>query len=66
MSDHAWVEVWDNKACRWVHVDPSEKRINDPEMYEREWKKDLKEVYAYEDGNREDITEKYKIQGNKP
>jgi hypothetical protein len=44
-----------------MHVDPSEKRINDPEMYERDWKKDLKEVYAFEDGRQQDVTQKYKI-----
>jgi transglutaminase-like putative cysteine protease len=61
MSDHAWTEVWDSKQNRWIHVDPSEKRINDPEMYERDWKKNLKEVYAFEKGNMEEVTKTYKI-----
>ncbi len=61
MSDHAWSEVWDAKLNKWIHVDPSEKRINDPEMYERDWKKNLKEVYAFENGVLEDVTKTYKI-----
>jgi len=64
MSDHVWTEVWDNEQKRWVHVDPSEKRIDDPKMYERDWKKHLKEVYALENGSLENVTEKYKIHDN--
>jgi hypothetical protein len=61
MSDHVWTEVWDNKQERWVHVDPSEKRIDDPKMYERDWKKNLTEVYALENGQVENVTKNYKI-----
>lgn len=61
MSDHAWTEVWDSKQNKWIHVDPSEKKINDPEMYERDWKKNLREVYAFEKGSMEDVTKTYKI-----
>jgi len=61
MSDHVWTEVWDKKREMWVHVDPSEKRIDDPLMYERDWKKNLKEVYAIENGNVENVTENYKL-----
>jgi len=63
MSDHVWTEVWDDEQKRWVHVDPSEKRIDDPKMYERDWKKNLKEVYALENGNLENVTENYKKSG---
>jgi hypothetical protein len=61
MSDHVWTEVWDSKQKRWVHVDPSEKRIDDPKMYERDWKKNLKEVYALDNGNTENVTASYKL-----
>jgi len=61
MSDHVWTEVWDNKQKRWVHVDPSQKKIDDPKMYERDWKKNLKEVYALENGDVENVTETYKM-----
>jgi transglutaminase-like putative cysteine protease len=60
LSDHAWTEVWSDESGKWVHVDPSEKRMNDPEMYERDWNKDLKEVYAFENGVLEDVTTSYK------
>jgi hypothetical protein len=61
MSDHVWTEVWNEKQKRWVHVDTSEKKIDDPEMYERGWKKNLKEVYAFENGNMQNVTSQYKI-----
>lgn len=60
MSDHAWTEVWSDDSGKWIHVDPSEKKMNDPEMYERDWKKDLKEVYAFDNGVIEDVTKSYK------
>jgi len=61
MTDHVWTEVWDNKKERWVHVDPSEKRIDDPFMYERDWKKKLKKIYAFEKGKVENVTKRYKM-----
>lgn len=64
ISDHIWTEVWNEKQKRWIHVDPSEKKIDDPEMYERDWKKDLKEVYAFENGNMQNVTSQYKIAKN--
>jgi peptide-N4-(N-acetyl-beta-glucosaminyl)asparagine amidase len=64
MSDHVWTELWDDEQKRWIHIDPSEKRIDDPKMYERDWKKNLKEVYALENGKIENVTENYKIRGS--
>jgi hypothetical protein len=61
MSDHAWVEVWIPKENRWIHVDPSEKRIDDPMMYERDWRKKLTEVYAFEDGELLNVTDQYRF-----
>jgi len=61
MSDHVWTEVWNEKEKRWIHVDPSEKRIDDPEMYERDWKKNLKKIYAFENGGMENVTRRYKL-----
>jgi peptide-N4-(N-acetyl-beta-glucosaminyl)asparagine amidase len=61
MSDHVWTEVWNQKEGKWMHVDPSEKRIDDPKMYERDWKKNLKEIYAFENGSIENVTQRYKI-----
>jgi len=61
MSDHVWTEVWNEQQKRWIHVDPSEKRIDDPYMYERDWKKNLNEVYAFENGKVENVTQSYKM-----
>jgi hypothetical protein len=61
MSDHAWTEVWNATQKKWIHVDPSERRIDAPEMYERDWRKNLVEVYAFENGVMEDVTKNYKI-----
>ncbi len=61
MSDHAWTEVWNTNLDKWIHVDPSEKKIDDPQMYERDWKKKLTEVYAFENGIIESVTESYKM-----
>ncbi len=61
MTDHVWTEVWDNKQERWIHVDPSEKKIDDPLMYVRDWKKSLTEIYAFENGIVENVTKRYKL-----
>jgi hypothetical protein len=43
-GDHVWVEVWvDN---RWLHIDPTENRINDKYMYYNDWNKDINNVVA--------------------
>lgn len=64
ISDHVWTEVFDNKQDRWIHVDPSEKKIDDPYMYERDWGKNLKEIYAFENENVENVTKGYKMEKN--
>ncbi|HKZ94062.1 MAG TPA: transglutaminase-like domain-containing protein [Candidatus Bathyarchaeia archaeon] len=61
ISDHVWTEVWDEQQKRWIHIDPSEKRVDDPYMYERDWKKNLIEIYAFENGAIENITRNYKL-----
>jgi len=64
MTDHVWTEVWEGAENRWMHVDPSEKRVGDPLMYERDWKKSLSNVYAFENGKMEDVTSSYKMEKN--
>ncbi len=66
MSDHVWTEVWDTSQERWIHIDPSEKRIDDPFMYERDWRKNLKEIYAFDNGTSENVTKNYKITKAQP
>jgi hypothetical protein len=56
-GDHVWVEVFVNNV--WVHVDPTEKRINEPLMYAQEWNKDVNLVYALMDKKTVDVTKNY-------
>jgi hypothetical protein len=57
-GDHVWDEVFIDGV--WVHVDPTEKRINQPSMYALEWHKDVNLVYAIGENEILDVTENYK------
>jgi len=61
-GDHVWNEVFVNLA--WVHVDPTEKRINQPLMYALEWNKDVNLVYAITEKEILDVTENYGVHVN--
>ncbi|HEY4674864.1 MAG TPA: transglutaminase-like domain-containing protein [Candidatus Bathyarchaeia archaeon] len=56
-GDHVWVEVLINGI--WVHVDPTEKRIDAPLMYAVNWEKDVNLVYAITDREIVDVTKTY-------
>ncbi|MEM3700744.1 MAG: transglutaminase-like domain-containing protein [Candidatus Bathyarchaeia archaeon] len=56
-GDHVWVEIFINNC--WVHVDPTEKIINQPLMYVKEWNKDVNLVYALTDKEILDVTKTY-------
>lgn len=56
-GDHVWVEVFVDGA--WVHVDPTEKRIDQSLMYASEWDKDVNLVYALTDEEVIDVTKTY-------
>lgn len=56
-GDHVWVEVLVNDV--WVHVDPTERRINQPSMYVRDWSKDVNLVHAISKEEIVDVTCKY-------
>lgn len=58
-GDHVWVEVLIEGT--WMHVDPTEKRINQPLMYTLEWDKDLNLVYAISKEEIADVTSTYMI-----
>jgi hypothetical protein len=58
-GDHVWVEVLIHEV--WVHVDPTEKRINQPLMYANEWDKDVNLVYAISEKETINVTRVYKI-----
>ena len=57
-GDHVWNEV--QLDGRWVHVDPTERRINQPLMYAREWNKDVNLVYAVAKREILEVTETYR------
>ncbi|MEM3622866.1 MAG: transglutaminase domain-containing protein [Candidatus Bathyarchaeia archaeon] len=57
-GDHVWVEVFINN--HWVHVDPTEKRIDQPLIYANEWNKDVNLVYALTSKETVDVTKTYK------
>ena len=56
-GDHVWVEVLIDGA--WIHVDPTEKRIDQPLMYVLEWDKDVNLVYAISREATADVTTTY-------
>jgi len=58
-GDHVWTEVFLNGS--WVHVDPTEKIVNDPLMYQRDWHKEVKLVCAFEGGLVLDVTQNYRM-----
>jgi hypothetical protein len=43
-GDHVWVEVWADN--RWIHIDPTEQRIDQPKMYAVDWNKEINNVVA--------------------
>jgi hypothetical protein len=58
-GDHVWNEVFTSNT--WLHVDPTEKRINKKSMYAAEWNKDVNLVYAITSDGMLDVTESYRI-----
>lgn len=56
-GDHVWNEIF--LAGTWMHVDPTERRINSPLIYALEWCKDVNLVYAVGQKRILDVTEKY-------
>jgi hypothetical protein len=57
-GDHVWNEVQLDGI--WVHVDPTERRINQPLMYAQEWNKDVNLVYAVAKKGILEVTETYR------
>jgi len=56
-GDHVWVEI--SVDGFWVHVDPTEKRINEPLMYALEWKKDVNLILAVTGSQIVEVTKTY-------
>jgi hypothetical protein len=57
-GDHVWNEVYIDGS--WMHVDPTEKRINQPLMYAQDWNKDVNLVYAIAKTEILQVTETYR------
>ena len=62
-GDHVWVEVFINGV--WIHVDQTEKRIDQPLMYALDWSKDVNLVYAITDKEIVDVTKTYQPKNEK-
>jgi transglutaminase/protease-like cytokinesis protein 3 len=58
-GDHVWNEVLVDGG--WMHVDPTESRINQPWMYAQEWNKDVNLVYAIAKKEILEVTNAYRI-----
>ena len=58
-GDHVWNEIF--IANTWLHVDPTEKKVNQKLMYAAEWNKDVNLIYAISKNGIVDVTESYQI-----
>jgi hypothetical protein len=58
-GDHVWNEIFIEGI--WMHIDPTERRINCPSMYALEWSKDVNLVYAIAQKQVLDVTGNYRI-----
>jgi hypothetical protein len=58
-GDHVWNEILSENI--WIHVDPTEKRVNCPSMYALEWSKDVNLVYAIAEEQILNVTENYRV-----
>jgi hypothetical protein len=63
-GDHVWNEILTDGI--WMHVDPTEKRVNCPSMYAVEWGKDVNLVYAVTEEKIVDVTRDYAVRANGP
>ena len=43
-GDHVWNQIYEND--RWITVDPTEQRFDDPKMYVADWNKEVNNVVA--------------------
>ncbi len=59
-GDHVWNEILIDGA--WMHVDPTERRVNQPLMYVIEWEKEVNLVYAIAEKKIFDVTNNYNLQ----
>ena len=58
-TDHVWAEAWSAAQARWLHVDPCERAVDRPRMYERGWGKKLACILAFGRDEVVDVTRRY-------
>lgn len=58
-GDHVWNELLVDNG--WMHVDPTERRINQPLMYAQDWNKDVNLVYVIAKKQTLLVTNTYRI-----
>lgn len=56
-GDHVWNEIYIDE--KWIHVDPTEQKVDEPDLYSKKWNKNVNRVYAIEGDNIVDVTDKY-------
>ncbi len=63
-GDHVWNETMIDQT--WTHVDPTDRRINQPFMYKLEWEKDVNLVYAIAEKEIFEVTKNYNAKQSCP
>jgi len=58
-TDHVWVEVWSSSARRYLHLDPCERKIDTPLLYEGGWGKKLSYILSFSRHGVCDVTSRY-------
>ena len=58
-TDHVWAEVWVPSMGRYVHIDPCERTMDTPLMYEQGWGKQLTYVVSFSRHGVLDATPRY-------
>ena len=59
MTDHVWSEIWIPTLGRYVHVDPCERALDTPLMYESGWNKNLTHVISFSQYGAVEATPRY-------
>ncbi|CAL2027322.1 unnamed protein product [Caenorhabditis brenneri] len=57
--DHVWNEVYLKDEKRWIHVDPCENTMDQPLMYTRGWKRNIRYCIGYGIDHVADVTWRY-------
>ena len=58
-TDHVWAEAWSSDQKRWLHVDPCERKVDKPRLYEKGWGKKLAGIFAFGRDEVVDVTRRY-------